>query len=148
MVDLTPQGTTALQHFGTAEARPRRRWRPESRRPATVHERGELAVISVGPANVWDMGDLGSLRSAANRLVAEGRTKLGVDLSHVGVLPGGFMHMLCEWREQGSEVYLVEPRPNVRAMFWFRKYALPAGDGLWRMDCSPPDELPPDQPLS
>ena len=148
MVNLTPQGAATLRSDLVRDAPRTRRVRSDARLPVAIRGRDGVAVISLGDANVWDQGDLSALRAAADRLAASGRPRLGVDLSSVGVLPGGFMNMLCEWRERGRRVYLADPRPNVRAMLWFRKYAVPTGGGLWRINCAPPDELASDQPPS
>ena len=106
----------------------------------TVEDRGGLALIRLGPANIWDAGDLGRLREAASRLFARGTKRVGIDLSHVGMLPSGFMNQLCGWHDRGIEVLLYAPRPNVREMFWFRQFVEFAGNDLWRMACEPTTE--------
>lgn len=123
-----------------------KRLRPEriADRPK-VEDRGGIALIRLGPANIWDAGDLTRLREAAGHVFDRGERRLGIDLAHVGVLPSGFLHMLCTWQERGAEVYLFAPRPNVRAMFWFEKFAEPAGEDVWRMACVPPEEEWPDR---
>lgn len=111
---------------------------------ADVEDRGGIALIRLGPANIWDFGDLTRIREAASRAFARGARRVGVDLSHVGLLPSGFMNMLCGWQERGADVYLFSPRPNVREMFWFQKFTEPAGEGVWRMTCLPPEQTWPE----
>ncbi len=102
---------------------------------AAVEERDGITMIRLGSANIWDGGDLGRLREAAKRVFNRDRKKIGIDLSHVGLLPSGFMNMLCGWEERGIEVYLFAPRPNVREMYWFRRFAEFVGSDVWKMAC-------------
>ena len=102
---------------------------------ADVGDRDGIPTVALGPANIWDGGDLGRLRDAAAEVFAAGNRRIGVDLTHVGVLPTGFLHMLCTWQERGAEVYLFTPRSNVRDMFWFRTFAEPISADVWRMSC-------------
>jgi len=121
------------------------RLRRDRRLPAAeVVDRGGISLIRIGPANIWDFGDLTRIREAASRAFARGVRQVGVDVSHVGLLPSGFMNMLCGWQEDGAEVYLFSPRPNVREMFWFQRFTEPAGEDLWRMACVPPPETWPE----
>ncbi|HEX6987124.1 MAG TPA: hypothetical protein VF170_17225, partial [Planctomycetaceae bacterium] len=101
------------------------RWHVRRRAERIVREREGIPVVSLGKANIWDFGDLVRLREVASGLLAQGRRTIGIDLSHVGCLPSGFMNMLCEWQERGFEVYLFDPRPNVREMLWFRHFTEP-----------------------
>lgn len=121
------------------------------RRPR-VRDRDGVAVIDIGTANVWDAGDLTRIRGAASQVFARGGRRVGIELSHVGMLPSGFVHMLCGWNDKGLEVYLFSPRQNVRQMLWFRHFAEPA-DGVlaeeaWKMTCSPPEEAWPENERS
>ena len=116
------------------------RWHARRRAQRVVGERNGIAVVSLGEANVWDFGDLVRLREVATSLISEGRRQIGIDLSHVGCLPSGFMNMLCEWQERGLAVYLFEPRANVREMVWFQKFTEPVSATAFRMTCSPPEE--------
>lgn len=112
--------------------------------PVRIDDRDGVSVIRLGSANIWDYGDLGRIREAAAGLFRRGLKRVGVDLAHVGLLPSGFMNMLCGWQEAGAEVYLFAPRPNVQEMLWFRRFAEPAGPDAWRMTCVPPQEVWPD----
>jgi hypothetical protein len=118
--------------------RPRRRderWHVQRRRQRTVYERDGIPVVSLGTANMWDFGDLVRLRQVASGLVNAGHREIGIDLAHVGYLPSGFMNMLCEWQESGLEVYLFDPRPNVRHMLWFRTFTEPVSETTFRVRC-------------
>ena len=112
------------------------RWHARRRRQRVVRERDGVAVVSLGQANVWDFGDLIRLREVANGLISDGRRRIGVDLSHVGCLPSGFMNMLCEWQERGLDVFLFDPRPNVRNMLWFVRFTEEVARGEFRVTCS------------
>ncbi len=115
---------------------------------AAMADRDGVPTIVLGPANIWDGGDLGRIRDAASAVLDAGGRRVGIDLAHVGVLPSGFLHMLCTWQEQGAEVYLFAPRPNVRDMFWFHKFARRCEGDVWRMNCvSTHDEASPHSPL-
>jgi hypothetical protein len=116
------------------------RWHARRRAERVIHERNGVAVVSLGQANVWDFGDLVRLREVASGLISEGQRRIGIDLSHVGYLPSGFMNMLCEWQERGLDVFLFDPRPNVRDMLWFQRFTEPAGTNAFRITCSPPEE--------
>jgi len=111
------------------------RWHARKRRQIVVSDRDGVAVIDLGPANVWDYGDLVRLREAASGLISDGRRRIGVDLSHVGCLPSGFMNMLCEWQERGMDVYVFNPRSNVRSMLWFHTFAERVSESRYRVDC-------------
>jgi hypothetical protein len=111
------------------------RWHARKRRQISVAERDGVAVIDLGLANVWDYGDLVRLREAASGLISEGRRRIGVDLSHVGCLPSGFMNMLCEWQERGLDVYVFNPRQNVRNMLWFQTFTERISESRYRVSC-------------
>jgi hypothetical protein len=112
------------------------RWHARKRRQIVVSDRDGIAVIDLGTANVWDYGDLVRLREAASGLASKGWRRIGVDLSNVGCLPSGFMNMLCEWQERGMEVYVFNPRHNVRDMLWFHTFAEQDSDSRYRVDCT------------
>ncbi len=118
------------------------RWRARKRRQITVSLRDGVSCIDLGEANVWDYGDLVRLREAASGLILEGRRRVGIDMSNVGCLPSGFMNMLCEWQERGLDVYIFEPRENVRDMLWFHTFTERVSENRYRISCVDEKELP------
>ncbi|MBA3312716.1 MAG: hypothetical protein M3552_22760 [Planctomycetota bacterium] len=119
------------------------RWHARKRRQMVVGERDGIALIDLGKANVWDYGDLVRLREVVSGLVFEGQRRISLDLSHVGCLPSGFMNMLCEWQERGIEVYVLDPRPNVRNMLWFQTFTERVSESRHRVTCTHKD-IPPE----
>ena len=108
--------------------------------------RDGFRVLDLGAIDIWDGADMSLLRESLALLVtAEGRDRIGVDLSHVKYIPGGFFGMLSDYSEQGVAVRLYDPQPNVAAMTWFRHFAEPVGDGrTYRLVDTGLVDLPPE----
>lgn len=117
------------------EPRPRRdhRWHVRRRMERVVQMRNNIPVISLGRAQAWDYGDLVRLRQSAGTLFKAGYHRIGIDMSRVIYLPSGFMNMLCEWTDRGTEVLLYHPAANVRQMLWFVEFVESVGDGAFRV---------------
>lgn len=111
----------------------------------TIDDREGYHVLDLGRIDIWDGADLSLLRESLSLLITtEGRTAVGVDLSHVKYIPSGFFGMLYDWQEQGVDVRLYNPQPNVAAMIWFRQFAAPVGGGVYDLVSEGRIELPPE----
>lgn len=89
-------------------------------------------TVSVGMdrIEIWDGADLALLREVLTTLIEQdGHRNVGVDLTPVKYIPSGFFGMLFEWYEQGVEVHLSNPQPNVQEMLWFRMFFQRTSDG-------------------
>lgn len=129
-----------LDRLGGCEMRTRRRdrrWHAMRRAERSVHQQDGVTVVSLGEAAVWDTGDLVRLREVASAMTASGRSKVALDLAHVSHLPSGFMNMLCEWREYGFEVLLLDPQPFVQNMLWFQRFTEPVSATDYRLNYMP-----------
>ena len=120
-----------------------------ARRPA-VHDLEGLPIVRLREADVWDHSDLTLIRDTLVGLIdREGRRAVGIDMTHVKRLPSGYFGLLMDCRDKGAEVYLLSPQPNVRAMLWFRTFALPESDhdphGVFRLAAEPLSDPPADR---
>ena len=120
------QRTGSLTHWGTARMNPKKRQRISIRTDRTT------AIVSLGAIEIWDGADLALLREVLSELIEqESFLSIGVDLTSVKYIPSGFFGMLFEWYEDGVEILLVSPQPNVEQMLWFRMFFLPDSDGRY-----------------
>ncbi|MFH5805957.1 hypothetical protein [Alienimonas sp. DA493] len=111
----------------------------------TIDDREGFHVLDLGRIDIWDGADLSLLRESLSLLITtQGCSAVGVDLSHVKYIPSGFFGMLYDWQEQGVDVRLYNPQPNVAAMIWFRQFAAPVGDGVYELVHEGRIELPPE----
>jgi len=93
---------------------------------------GRSAIVGLGSIEIWDGADLALLREALSELIEqEGFRSVGVDLTSVKYIPSGFFGMLFEWYEEGIEIQLFSPQPNVEQMLWFRMFFTPDSDGYF-----------------
>ncbi len=115
-----------------------RRWHQLRRAERKIFERDGISVVTLGRATVWDIGDLVRLREVAESLYARRQMKIGLDMSRVGLLPSGFMNMICEWNERGFEVLLYDPLPVVQNMLWFQQFTEHVSGTTYRLNYARP----------
>lgn len=91
-------------------------------------------VLDVGKMEIWDGADLSLVRDMLVEMIEqEGHRSVGVNLKYVKYIPSGFFGMMFDWQEQGIQVSLFHPQPNVAGMLWFRQFFEDIGDGCHRM---------------
>ena len=84
---------------------------------------GQLAIIALDNIEIWDGADLALLREVLTDLIERERYhSIAVDLKTVKYIPSGFFGMLYEWYENGIDIQLHSPQPNVEQMLWFRMF--------------------------
>lgn len=106
--------------------------RVESHDVATFND--EVIVLYVGEMEIWDGADLALLRESLSRLIrGDRRRAVGVDMTFVKYIPSGFFGMLFDWWDEGVQVYLFQPQPNVKRMLWFSRFFQPLGDGGYEL---------------
>lgn len=108
----------------------RARWkrpRPAAAMPAPNPVSGERQrPLAVGRFRRAGGAVLYRIRAYGARiLTAASPGPLELDLSGVTYLPSGFLAVLWGFHDAGASVLLHAPEPNVRAMLWFRLYAMP-----------------------
>lgn len=91
-------------------------------------------VLDVGKMEIWDGADLSLVRDMLVEMIEkEGHKSVGVNLKYVKYIPSGFFGMMFDWQEEGIQVSLFHPQPNVANMLWFRQFFEDVGDGCHRM---------------
>ncbi len=84
---------------------------------------GQLAIVALDNIEIWDGADLALLREVLTDLIERERYhSIAVDLKTVKYIPSGFFGMLYEWYENGIDIQLHSPQPNVEQMLWFRMF--------------------------
>ena len=102
----------------------------KKRQRLNIHSDGTTAVVGLGSIEIWDSADLALLREVLTELIDQDQFRsIGVDLETVKYIPSGFFGMLFEWYEQGIQIQLHSPQPNVEQMLWFRMFFLPHAEG-------------------
>ena len=95
----------------------------KKRQRLNIHTIGGTAVVGLDHIEIWDGADLALLREVLSDLIEhDGFRSVGVDLTSVKYIPSGFFGMLFEWYENGIEIRLHSPQPNVEQMLWFRMF--------------------------
>ena len=95
-----------------------------------IHSDGTTATVGLGSIEIWDGADLALLREVLSELIEEDRFRsIGVDLESVKYIPSGFFGMLFEWYEEGIQIRLHSPQPNVEQMLWFRMFFIQHAEG-------------------
>jgi anti-sigma B factor antagonist len=96
-----------------------REWQSLRVEATTVGERGEIAVLSLG--GIVDTVSAEKLRDALDRVIAGGRTKIVVDMSHVEYVSSGgwgvFTERLREVRRVGGDIKLFGMEADVYYVF-------------------------------
>ena len=84
---------------------------------------GQLAIVGLDNIEIWDGADLALLREVLTDLIErEEYRSIAVNLESVKYIPSGFFGMLYEWYENGINIQLHSPQPNVEQMLWFRMF--------------------------
>ena len=110
----------------------------------TAHDRETVAVLDMGPMEIWDGADLALLRETLTELIEDQRRcTIAVDLTYVKYIPSGFFGMLYDWNEKGVTIFLDSPQPNVKNMLWFRQFFQHVADECHRLQRDPKEELSP-----
>jgi anti-sigma B factor antagonist len=79
-----------------------------------VYETGPLTVIGFGGREILDQINLSDCRGEILQLVEQHQTKtLAVDLTGVLIIPSGMLGLLASLRNQGIEVQLYNPSPDI-----------------------------------
>ncbi len=103
---------------------------PKKRQRLKIHSDDTTAVVALDHIEIWDGADLALLREVLSELIEQEKYRsIGVDLASVKYIPSGFFGMLFEWYEEGIEIQLHSPQPNVEQMLWFRMFFRPDPDG-------------------
>lgn len=103
---------------------------PKKRQRLNVQVEGSCATVGLDQIEIWDGADLALLREVLTELVTRDEYRsIGVNLESVKYIPSGFFGMLYEWYEDGIQVTLHSPQPNVEQMIWFRMFFNEQPDG-------------------
>lgn len=95
----------------------------KKRQRLKIQSDGTTANVGLDQIEIWDGADLALLREVLTELIdKEGFRSIGVDLQSVKYIPSGFFGMLFEWYEDGINIQLHSPQPNVEQMLWFRMF--------------------------
>lgn len=109
-----------------------------------LYESNGVTVLDMGQVEIWDGADLSLLRDTLTELIEqEGCRSVGVQMRAVKYIPSGFFGMLYDWHDQGVEIYLYSPQPNVARMLWFRKFFDHLCDGCYVLLSEPKPEVVP-----
>ncbi|MDG1895265.1 MAG: hypothetical protein P8J37_10180 [Fuerstiella sp.] len=93
---------------------------------------GQLAIVGLDNIEIWDGADLALLREILTDLIErEEYRSIAVNLESVKYIPSGFFGMLYEWYENGINIQLHSPQPNVEQMLWFRMFFRPQHAGTF-----------------
>lgn len=112
------------------------------RKRVNVYTEDDITVMDLGSMDIWDGADLALVRDTLIALVAhEGQQRIGIDMTHVKCIPSGYFGMLFDWKERGVEIFLVDPQPSVRRMLWFRQFAQPITNSIFRLTEEIQEEL-------
>jgi anti-anti-sigma regulatory factor len=102
-----------------------------------------VTVIHLGEMEIWDGADMSLLRETLTTLVDRDKVRaVGVDMTYVKYIPGGFFGMLFDWHELGVRIQLFTPQPNVRRMLWFDRFFEPLSDATFELRPDRADEFP------
>ena len=105
-----------------------------ARKPHHILSLNGVSLLHIGEMEIWDGADLSLLRDTLTRMIDRDRLrKVGVDMSFVKYIPSGFFGMLCDWREEGIRIFLLNPQPNVQAMLWFTRFFRSDDDLLFEL---------------
>lgn len=108
---------------------------PKKRQRLNVQIDGTCATVGLDQIEIWDGADLALLREVLTELVTrDAYRSIGVNLESVKYIPSGFFGMLYEWYEDGIQVTLHSPQPNVEQMIWFRMFFNEQPDGSFRLN--------------
>lgn len=100
-----------------------------------MREQNGMKFLDLGSMEIWDGADLALIRDALYFLIAEkGHRSIGVQMQYVKYIPSGFFGMLSDWHDQGVEIRLYSPQPNVREMLWFRRFFQAEAGGMYRLN--------------
>jgi hypothetical protein len=89
----------------------------------SIHEHGGVSVIDIGELEVWDGAELSLLRDTFATLMRGGNCRaIAVNMSTVQCIPSGFFGALMNCFDEGLSVQLIDPRPIVKNMRWFRQF--------------------------
>lgn len=103
---------------------------PKKRQRLNVQIDGPCATVGLDQIEIWDGADLALLREVLTELInRDGYRSIGVNLESVKYIPSGFFGMLFEWYEDGIQITLHCPQPNVEEMIWFRMFFSQQADG-------------------
>ena len=95
----------------------------KKRQRLNIESDGTTATVGLDQIEIWDGADLALLREVLSELIdKESFKSIGVDLQSVKYIPSGFFGMLFEWYEDGINIRLHSPQPNVEQMLWFRMF--------------------------
>ena len=95
----------------------------KKRQRLKIQSDGTTANVGLDQIEIWDGADLALLREVLTELIdKEDFRSIGVDLQSVKYIPSGFFGMLFEWYEEGINIQLHSPQPNVEQMLWFRMF--------------------------
>jgi hypothetical protein len=93
---------------------------------------GQLAIIALDNIEIWDGADLALIREVLTDLIErEQYHSIAVNLKTVKYIPSGFFGMLYDWYENGINIQLHSPQPNVEQMLWFRMFFRPQNAGTF-----------------
>jgi anti-anti-sigma regulatory factor len=106
----------------------------KKRQRLNIQTDGHAAIVALDCIEIWDGADLALLREVLTELIAQdGFRTIGVNLSSVKYIPSGFFGMLFEWYEDGIEIQLHHPQPNVEQMLWFRMFFTCTSEGHFQL---------------
>jgi len=97
-----------------------------------IIDQNGMTILDLGKMEIWDGADLALIRDALHYLIAEqGGDSVAVKMQFVKYIPSGFFGMLFDWHDQGTEIRLLSPQPNVMEMLWFRRFFQPEIGGSY-----------------
>ena len=103
---------------------------PKKRQRLDIERTENAATVGLDQIEIWDGADLALLREVLTELIErDGCRSIGVNLHSVKYIPSGFFGMLYEWYEDGVQIFLHSPQPNVENMLWFRMFFHRGVDG-------------------
>jgi anti-anti-sigma regulatory factor len=102
-----------------------------------------VTVLHLGEMEIWDGADMALLRETLTHLIEKDRRRaIGIDMTYVKYIPGGFFGMLFDWHEKGVSIHLYTPQPNVRRMLWFDRFFEPRSEFEYELRPERADEFP------
>lgn len=108
---------------------------PKKRQRLNVQFDGPRVTVGLDQIEIWDGADLALLREVLSELITRDAYRcIGVNLESVKYIPSGFFGMLYEWYEDGIQINLHCPQPNVERMIWFRMFFSEQADGSFRLN--------------
>lgn len=116
-------------------------------RRSPVEVRDGYHVACIGQHEIWDGADLALIFDTLRGLTkTEGHNAIGVDLSHVKAIPGGFFGMLFNHAAKGVSVRVYSPQAEVRQFLWFREYFRSSDGVVFQMVIPEQTELARNEP--